>query len=405
MTEPTTKAEPIVCNRCGHPKPEHIDHLWACCGDGPGYRDIIKPETVDCLRRQLAEANAKLEAQNSHGRECPDGKHFADCLDCLRSLYFPVAEKLEAAERELLQTRAALSELRFAVSNTSPCPLCKGTNTVLAGGRYMLCPACRDQRQPVSSGTEEQSDPVSAQELCDVSNDRYRWRQRAERLESLLGLAEIPEECPEYAPNGYGAELQRVVAILLAGDLDTEETASGAVAALVKRASEARCARCEAVDGVLVCGPCAGTAVDREQLSILDSHVKELIELLKYDGRENLVADVALTGESHERYAERTARRAAEPEATAAVDDDHDIQVGGPGLPFEEVVRRYGPLSPAVARAAEALAAQDPMLRCPTFGELTRALGALAFDESPVGTFAYELAAELERIAKGGGKL
>ena len=43
-----------------------------------------------------------------------------------------------------------------------------------------------------------------------------------------------------------------------------------------------------------------------DTFAILDSHLKELIELLKYDGRENLVADVALTGETLDRYGERT---------------------------------------------------------------------------------------------------
>jgi hypothetical protein len=45
-----------------------------------------------------------------------------------------------------------------------------------------------------------------------------------------------------------------------------------------------------------------------ERIAILDSHVCELLELLRYDGRENLVADVPLTGESLERYQARKAR-------------------------------------------------------------------------------------------------
>lgn len=53
------------------------------------------------------------------------------------------------------------------------------------------------------------------------------------------------------------------------------------------------------------------TASDR--LAILDSHICELLELLKYDGRENLVADVALTGESLDRYQERLAHTLANP--------------------------------------------------------------------------------------------
>lgn len=43
-----------------------------------------------------------------------------------------------------------------------------------------------------------------------------------------------------------------------------------------------------------------------ERIDMLDSHVRELLELLRYDGRENLVSDVALTGETLERYSERT---------------------------------------------------------------------------------------------------
>lgn len=41
------------------------------------------------------------------------------------------------------------------------------------------------------------------------------------------------------------------------------------------------------------------------RIAILDSHVTELLELLRYDGREN-AHDVVRTGETLEQYAERT---------------------------------------------------------------------------------------------------
>ena len=58
-------------------------------------------------------------------------------------------------------------------------------------------------------------------------------------------------------------------------------------------------------------------------------------------------------------------------------------------------------LSPAVTRAAEAVEAQDPMLRCPTFGELA---SPLVYFE-PRHDLPYADPKELvERIAKGGGE-
>lgn len=50
----------MTCRRCGEPKPANIHHLWACCGDGPGYGDHIKPETLACRERQLEQAEAKV---------------------------------------------------------------------------------------------------------------------------------------------------------------------------------------------------------------------------------------------------------------------------------------------------------------------------------------------------------
>jgi hypothetical protein len=60
---------PILCSRCGAPKPETIHHLWACCGDGPGYGDMVKPEALACVKRQLRAAESELAAERARGRE------------------------------------------------------------------------------------------------------------------------------------------------------------------------------------------------------------------------------------------------------------------------------------------------------------------------------------------------
>ena len=62
-------------------------------------------------------------------------------------------------------------------------------NGLLRLGRYV------DQQQALEADTvsraehEAAGEPVTAQELCDVSNDRYRWRQRAEAAEAQLTAA------------------------------------------------------------------------------------------------------------------------------------------------------------------------------------------------------------------------
>jgi hypothetical protein len=44
-----------ACRLCGAPRPDDINHIWACCGDGPGYGNAIKPEKLACVERRLAE--------------------------------------------------------------------------------------------------------------------------------------------------------------------------------------------------------------------------------------------------------------------------------------------------------------------------------------------------------------
>lgn len=57
------------CRLCGEPRPKDIWHIWACCGDGPGYGDTIKPEKLACVERQLAQAKAALaESRGAQSR-------------------------------------------------------------------------------------------------------------------------------------------------------------------------------------------------------------------------------------------------------------------------------------------------------------------------------------------------
>lgn len=60
------------------------------------------------------------------------------------------------------------------------------------------------------------------------------------KLNALLGLGDVPDEPAEYAPSGYGEELERVVSILMSADWDVEKTVSAAVARLVAQVNEER---------------------------------------------------------------------------------------------------------------------------------------------------------------------
>jgi hypothetical protein len=73
---PTLDLEETRCRLCGEPRPGNIDHIWACCGDGPGYAYTIKPEKLACAERQLAQATAKLSRLES-ALEFLDTRHAA----------------------------------------------------------------------------------------------------------------------------------------------------------------------------------------------------------------------------------------------------------------------------------------------------------------------------------------
>jgi len=52
---------------------------------------------ISTERARAEEAERLLKLKKDHGRECPEGKDFDECAACLLSLYFPVLDKLEAA--------------------------------------------------------------------------------------------------------------------------------------------------------------------------------------------------------------------------------------------------------------------------------------------------------------------
>lgn len=76
------------------------------------------------------------------------------------------------------------------------------------------------------------SDSVAI-ELAESETRRCSAETERDRALHLLGLAELPEERAEYAPDGYGAELDRVVDVLNEHDCGWDGTVSAAVRELL----------------------------------------------------------------------------------------------------------------------------------------------------------------------------
>jgi hypothetical protein len=107
MTDQTDDgANGAKCELCGHPKPENIHHLWACCGDGPCLAGEVKRESLDCVTRRFRLAESEL------------AKSKAECLDWITkaSDWQYIAEgdyapRIAALESELAAERARVAKL------------------------------------------------------------------------------------------------------------------------------------------------------------------------------------------------------------------------------------------------------------------------------------------------------
>lgn len=92
-----------TCSRCGHPRPESVNHIWACCGDGPGYGNHIKPETLACRERELEAVRLELERAKDaleNAREAADG-HWQAAMSEIQDKLTTERARAEEAERRL----------------------------------------------------------------------------------------------------------------------------------------------------------------------------------------------------------------------------------------------------------------------------------------------------------------
>ena len=112
------------CRLCGEPKPGYIDHIWACCSDGPGYGNTIKPEKLACVQRQLAKALTRAKAaeaevaalEEENRQHCFNFQAVASALGILEELpdHARVVEECQRLRKEIAELK---SELEFAWSD------------------------------------------------------------------------------------------------------------------------------------------------------------------------------------------------------------------------------------------------------------------------------------------------
>lgn len=104
------------CRLCGESRPEHINHIWACCGDGPCLVGEIKPEQLACVKRQLASAKAELERVSAERDSYRDGAaaEARRCDELLAERNRARNETESAQELAALAFAAVEQELRMA---------------------------------------------------------------------------------------------------------------------------------------------------------------------------------------------------------------------------------------------------------------------------------------------------
>lgn len=232
-------SEKQKCSKCGEPKPDTIDHLWACCGDGPGYGDVIKPETLACVKRQLADVTAQLEVADADYAAGNDARvrEVEEALQVTR-------EKLEAAEVRVMELERKLeyvqrtgavlvgllesdghlrAELRNACDSfgaatdawPQPAPegakpaeterLCHAEGCDARVRPEAIQPYCF-HHAPASPPSPAQAEPVSelarARELFDQAHDGsgvdkdYLWSSVGAILDHLEAVRVLPQQPP-----------------------------------------------------------------------------------------------------------------------------------------------------------------------------------------------------------------
>ncbi len=281
---------------------------------------------------------------------------------------------------------------------------------------------------------------ASAKRIETAERELAELRTENARLVALLGLPEIPEACAEYAPNGYGAEIERVVSMLLASDLDTEDTVSKVVARLVAE----RPHLLEAAELLRAIPGFWAASVEwkqrrvewlhRDQAKAAEPEATVVLPALPIDPEDERIVD----GLVAERAAGLKETRMVAEETVVArpwvpmVGDCVRFRFTPPGARWYKVMNvdardetarmvcddgtyagwhRWHDIEPVPVQPTAPVVEQDPMGRPVTVGMMCKALNLVetrtrnaAGDARIVGVLLAKLSDELERMAKGGGK-